>query len=58
MGDRAGLAAVEVASTSHLLGLFSEDEFRYTLDLGPGDLTQPSLAEMTSKVFIILTPDW
>ena len=55
MGNWAGLAAVEAASTSHLLGLFSEDEFRYKLDLGPGDLTQPSLAEMTSKVCIILT---
>ena len=49
---------MEAASTSHLLGLFSEDEFRYTLDLAPVDLTQPSLAEMTSKVCIILTPDW
>ena len=49
---------MEAASTSHLLGLFSEDEFRYTLDLGAGDLTQPSLAEMTSKVCIILTGDW
>ena len=47
------LAALDPDNTDYLLGIFTEEEFEYKLDLGE-DTEQPRLVEMTRKAIDIL----
>ena len=47
------LAALDTDNTDYLLGIFTEEEFEYKLDLGE-DTEQPRLVEMTRKAIDIL----
>ena len=47
------LAALDTDNTDYLLGIFTEKEFEYKLDLGE-DSEQPRLVEMTRKAIDIL----
>ncbi|MFN2238864.1 MAG: alkaline phosphatase [Thermoanaerobaculia bacterium] len=51
----AELAAVDAASTDHLLGLFNDSHMQYEHDRAPGPDGEPSLTEMTLKAIQILS---
>lgn len=52
--NRAGFDAVDLAATTHLLGLFENSHMQYELDRAKDKGGEPSLTEMTDKAIRLL----
>jgi len=52
--DKAGFEAIDVASTSHLFGLFQESHMRYETDKGKDRAGEPTLTEMVKTALSML----